>query len=137
MAAQEQRMFSISQLAAAGEVNVQTIRFYERAGILKPIARSDSGYRVYNDESLRRLRFIRHAKDLGFKLEEIQALLNLRNRSVGRSDQVRKKAQGKLEEVQRKITHLRSLERTLKSLVSDCENRVASDCCPIIQKMED
>ena len=130
------KTLTIGQLAKAAGVNVQTVRFYEREGILKPQTRLDSGYRVYNEDSLKRLHFIRQAKDLGFSLDEIQGLLNLRVRSVDRCNQVRSKAEQKLKDVQQKITHLKKLERTLKSLVSDCENRVVSDCCPIIEKME-
>ena len=130
------KTLTIGQLAKAAGVNVQTVRFYEREGILKPQTRLDSGYRVYNEDSLKRLHFIRQAKDLGFSLDEIQGLLNLRVRSVDRCSQVRSKAEQKLKDVRQKITHLKKLERTLKSLVSDCENRVVSDCCPIIEKME-
>jgi len=129
-------MLTIGQLAKAAQVNIQTIRFYEREGILKPSNRLDSGYRVYNDESLKRLHFIRHAKDLGFSLDEIQDLLALRVRSVGRCNQVRTKAEAKLKDVQSKVAHLKKLERTLKKLISDCENRVVSECCPILDKME-
>ena len=130
------KTLTIGQLAKAAGVNVQTVRFYEREGILRPQTRLDSGYRVYNEDSLKRLHFIRQAKDLGFSLDEIQSLLNLRVRSVDRCNQVRSKAEQKLKDVQQKITHLKKLERTLKNLVSDCENRVVSDCCPIIEKME-
>ncbi|MGE3680197.1 MAG: heavy metal-responsive transcriptional regulator [Bdellovibrionales bacterium] len=130
------KTLTIGQLAKAAGVNVQTVRFYEREGILKPQTRLDSGYRVYNEDSLKRLHFIRQAKDLGFSLGEIQGLLSLRVRSVDRCNQVRSKAEQKLKDVQQKITHLKKLERTLKNLVSDCENRVVSDCCPIIEKME-
>ena len=130
------KTLTIGQLAKAAKVNIQTIRYYERQGILKPSTRLDSGYRVYNEESLKRLHFIRHAKDLGFSLDEIQSLLNLRVRSVGRCDQVRSKAEAKLKDVQEKITHLKKLERTLKTLIADCKNRVVSECCPILEKME-
>ncbi len=130
------KTLTIGQLAKAADVNIQTVRFYERKGILKPQTRLESGYRIYNEDSLRRLRFIRHAKDLGFSLNEIQSLLNLRVRSVESCNQVKLKAEQKLKDVQQKIVQLRTLERTLKGLVSDCENRVVSDCCPIIKKME-
>lgn len=127
---------TIGQLAKAAGVNVQTVRFYEREGILKPQTRLQSGYRVYNEESLKRLYFIRQAKDLGFSLEEIRSLLSLRVRSANHCDQVRLRAEKKLNDVQQKIRHLKNLERTLKGLISDCQSRVVSDCCPIIEKME-
>ena len=128
--------FTIGQLAKAAGVNIQTLRFYERAGILKPQSRRESGYRVYNEESLKRLHFIRQAKNLGFSLKEIQNLLNLRIKSTERCTQVRIKAEHKLKTVQEKIMYLRNLEKTLRSLILNCKKRVVSDCCPIIDKME-
>lgn len=134
--ANESTTFSIGELAKRAGVNIQTIRFYEREGVLKATAKRESGYRIYNEASLKKLRFIRHAKELGFSLKEINELLNFRIKSVPRCEKVRGKAQTKLKEIQEKIMHLRQLEKTLKSLVSDCENRVVSDCCPILAKME-
>lgn len=129
-------LYTIGNLAKAAKVNIQTIRFYERKGILKPIQRRESGYRVYDGDSLRRLSFIRHAKELGFSLKEIQELLNLRVRSVQGCDRVRSKAEKKLQDIQTKIDHLRELEGTLKELIQDCKNRKISDCCPILDRME-
>ena len=131
-----QAFYSIGQLAKKAHVNVQTIRFYERRGILKPIRREDSGYRKYDDDSLKRLHFIRQAKELGFSLKEIHELLSLRVRSVQTCDWVRAKASEKLEEIRKKIIQLRDLEKTMKELILDCENRQVSDCCPILEKME-
>jgi len=128
--------FTIGELAKKAAVNIQTIRFYERQGILKPVERLDSGYRKYDGDSLKRLHFILQAKELGFSLKEIQDLLGLRIRSVQACERVRAKATQKLDEVKRKIIHLRKLEKTLKNLISDCEQRQVSDCCPILEKME-
>lgn len=127
---------TIGQLAKAAKVNIQTVRFYERQGILKPVNRTDSGYRVYDKESLRRLNFILQAKELGFSLKEINDLLVLRVRSVQTCDRVRKKAQEKLTDIQGKISQLKKMEKTLKELVGNCKNRVVSDQCPILDKME-
>ena len=136
MAMEHQKIFTIGQLAKAARVNPQTLRFYERKGILKPANRLQSRYRIYNRESLKRLRFIKQAQGMGFTLDEIQSLLNLRVRSVQRCDQVRTKAEMKLRDVRSRIAQLKRLEQTLAKLVSDCESRVVSDCCPIIDKME-
>lgn len=137
MANSPQKTLTIGQLAKAARVNPQTLRFYERKGILKPVSRLDSKYRVYDQESLKRLRFIKQAQEMGFSLDEIQSLLNLRVRSVQRCDQVRAKAELKLKDVRARIAQLRRLEQTLAELISDCEGRIVSDCCPIIDKMED
>lgn len=131
-----QAFYTIGQLAKKAQVNVQTIRFYERRGILKPIRREESGYRKYDGDSLKRLHFIRQAKELGFSLKEIQDLLGLRIRSVETCNRVRNKATEKLDEIQRKIFQLKNLEKTMKRLIADCENRQVSDCCPILEKME-
>lgn len=130
------KTFTIGQLAKAAQVNPQTLRFYERKGILRPTNRLESKYRVYDLTSLKRLRFIKQAKSMGFSLDEIQSLLNLRIRSADRCSHVRAKAERKLKDVRDRISQLRSLERTLVELVSDCENRVVSDSCPILEKME-
>lgn len=129
-------LYTIGQIAKEARVNVQTVRFYERRGILKPIKREDSGYRKYDEESLRRLHFIRQSKKLGFSLKEIQDLLGLRVRSVETCERVKAKATNKLEEIQKKITQLRELEKTMKELILDCNNRKVSDCCPILEKIE-
>lgn len=130
------KYFTIGQLAKAAQVNPQTLRFYERKGILKPTSRLESKYRIYDHESLKRIRFIKQAQGMGFSLDEIQDLLNLRVRSVHRCDQVRVKAEVKLKNVRAKIVQLKKLERTLAVLISDCKNRVVSECCPILEKME-
>lgn len=127
---------TIGQLATAAKVNIQTIRFYERQGILRPLHRTGAGYRVYDKDSLKRLNFILQAKELGFSLKEINDLLGLRVRSVQTCDRVRKKAQEKLTDIQGKISRLKKMEKTLKALIGNCKNRVMSDQCPILEKME-
>ncbi|MBI3581410.1 MAG: heavy metal-responsive transcriptional regulator [Nitrospinae bacterium] len=131
-----EKTFTIGRLAKAASVNIQTVRFYEREGILRPFSRKASGYRVYDEESLKRLVFVRRAKTLGFSLKEINNLLGLRARSVEQCDKVRAKADDKLQEVREKIKHLKFLEKTLKRLVSECESRSVPNCCPIIEKIE-
>ena len=128
--------YTIGELAKRAAVNIQTIRFYEREGILEPVARTEAGYRVYDAESLKRLSFIRQAKEFGFGLKEINELLSLRVRNVVHCNKVQMRARQKLKEVQDRITSLKSLERTLEGLINDCQNRVVSDCCPILDKME-
>ncbi|MCB0327093.1 MAG: heavy metal-responsive transcriptional regulator [Bdellovibrionales bacterium] len=128
--------FTIGRLSKMANVNIQAIRYYEREDLLEPVIRKDSGYRLYNDESLKRLHFILEAKNLGFTLKEIQSLLSLRIQSKTRCDHVRKRTEMKLKNVRQKIGQLRKIERTLKKLILDCENRVISDQCPILEQME-
>ncbi len=132
-----ERRLTIGVLATAAGVNVQTIRFYERKGLLKPVARLSSGYRLYDTECVKRLNFIIQAKGLGFSLAEVKALLVLRVRLSGNPDKVRAKVEKKLEEIRRKIAQLRQLEKTLTQLADDCRNRKVTDHCPIIERMEE
>lgn len=127
--------FTIGQLAKIAKVNIQTVRFYERQEILEPDTRLDSGYRIYTEESFKKLLFIRQAKQLGFSLDEIKDLIGLRIKSPGTREKVRIKAEKKLKEVRSKINSLKTLERTLSSLIGDCERGV-SQCCPILDRME-
>ena len=132
----ESKSYTAGQLAKVANVNIQTVRFYDRQGILKPASRTEAGYRVYDKEGVKRLNFIIQAKELGFSLKEIKEFLELRVQSVQTCDRVRKKTTEKLKDIQNKIAHLKKLEKTFKDLIGDCENRVISDQCPILEKME-
>lgn len=127
---------TIGRVAKAVGVNVQTIRYYERLNLLSPTARRPSGYRLYGDEEVRRLRFIKNAQALGFTLHEIEDLLNLRVRSTARCGDVQRKAQAKLEQVERKVRDLQALATALRSLLHDCRAGQPTDCCPILQSLE-
>ena len=124
------------ELAKKANVNIETLRYYERNNLLKPHHRNSSGYRVFNEENLKRLNFIRKAKDLGFSLKETKELLSLKSSSAKGRERVRLKAISKIKDVKMKIKNLKALETTLNKLINDCENRVISDSCPIIEKVE-
>ncbi len=128
--------YTIGQLARVAEVNTQTLRFYERKGLLKPTKRLDSKYRIYDTDSLKQIRFIRAAKSMGFSLKEIHELLRLRASTPGRCEGVQTKAANKLKEVRERMASLKKLESTLLELISDCKKRVVNEGCPIIEKME-
>ncbi|MBK9307782.1 MAG: heavy metal-responsive transcriptional regulator [Nitrospira sp.] len=105
---------TIGQFAKMVGVSVQTVRYYERCNLLQPTDRKASGYRVYSDDALKRLRFIKNAQTLGFALREVNDLLNLRVSSVARCGTVQVKAQAKLRQVEAKVRDLRALARALK-----------------------
>lgn len=128
--------YTIGELAKQASVNIQTIRFYERKGILRPLARTDAGYRLYNENHLSDLRFVIHAKELGFSLKEIKELLILRSPSSERCASARQKASEKLSEVRSKIRQLKQIESVLKGLIKECEAQPNPDECPIITNME-
>lgn len=133
----KEQLYSIGLLAEKGHVNIQTIRYYERIRLLLPKVRRDAKkIRFYDDESLHTLNFIKHAQELGFQLEEIKDLLKLRSENTGRCERVRKRATEKLENVQAKIQSLKSIEKTLKKLITECEARKGQEECPIIEGME-
>lgn len=127
---------TIGQLAKMASVTVPTVRYYERRNLLKPSDRKVSGYRVYGDDAVRRLRFIRNAQVLGFTLREINELLNLRVSSVARCGTIQVKAQAKLRQVEAKARDLRALARALKRLIRMCLAGQPTDHCPILQKLD-
>jgi len=129
---------TIGRLAKSVGVNVQTVRYYERRRLLIPTDRKPSGYRLYGDEAIQRLRFIKNAQALGFTLREIADLLNLRVTSTARCGDVQKKALAKLEQVEAKVRDLRALARALKSLVQTCRaGRQPTERCPILNNLEE
>ena len=128
---------TIGQVAAVGNVNVQTIRYYERRGLLPAADRSPSGYRMYSYDAVARLRFIRHAQQLGFSLAEIHELLALRVRNGSSCRSVAEKTRTKLQVVERRIRDLERMRRTLRRLAAACSARRATDPCPILETLED
>ncbi len=123
----------IGQLAKQSGVPIDTIRHYERIGLLKPATRLASGYRRYGDTEARRLRFIRRAKDLGFTLVEIRELLAL---STG-SDMtyVRHAAQKRLDDVARRIEDLKRIQLSLRELIEICPGHGRTEACPILNAL--
>src|SRR5438093_13490385 len=94
---------TIGQVAAAADVNIQTIRYYERRGLFPTPRRTPAGYRQYAEDAVARLRFIKHAQELGFSLQEVQELLALRVRQGAACDVVERKTRQKIEVVQQRI----------------------------------
>lgn len=124
---------SIGQLARQAGVGIDTIRYYERDGLLTPAGRLASGYRRYGVIELRRLRFIRRAKALGFSLEDIRTLLTLsEQRSVAR---IRQAAQGKLADIDARIEELTRIRAGLHTLIAACPGHGRSEQCPILNAL--
>ena len=127
---------TISRAAAKASVGVETIRFYERKGLieqpLKPLA---GGYRIYPAETVARISFIRQAQELGFSLREIVELLSLRADPSADCSDVRVQATMKLEEVNRKITRLKVIRGALEDLVAACPGRGALRACSIMDAL--
>lgn len=128
---------TIGQVAQAAAVNIQTIRYYERRGLFAPPRRTPAGYRQYAEDAVSRLRFIKHAQELGFSLKEIQDLLGLRVRHGAACDAVERKTRQKIALVEQKIRDLQRLGRTLDGLAAACAARTPTDDCPILEALED
>ncbi|HRI39947.1 MAG TPA: heavy metal-responsive transcriptional regulator [Nitrospira sp.] len=126
----------IGQLAKQVGVNIETIRYYERLNLLAPMSRLPSGYRLYNRDSQRRLRFIKNAQALGFTLHEIEELLDLRASSKARCGDIQRKAETKLKHVEAKVGDLQALARALRGVIRTCRAGRPSDHCPILASLE-
>jgi MerR family mercuric resistance operon transcriptional regulator len=127
---------TIGQLARRARVNRETVRYYERRRLLQRPSRSIAGYRVFPDAAIKRLRFIRRAKMLGFSLEEIKELLALRVGSIDTCDRVRERNLIKIADIDRKIEALRQIRTSLNSLVTACSRRRKTNECPILDSLE-
>lgn len=125
----------IGTLAKRAGVSIDTVRYYERGGLLAPKARLASGYRRYSELEVARLRFIRRAQALGFSLKEVKQLLALSNlRDVSR---VKRAAQEKLADVEERIASLERVRNGLATLVAACPGHGRAADCPILKALGD
>jgi MerR family mercuric resistance operon transcriptional regulator len=125
---------AIGKLSMHTGINIETIRYYERVGLLPAPARSSGGYRLYGTDHLKRLNFIRRARALGFSLAEVRKLLTLADQRRRPCAEVRVVAAAHLEDVKGKIADLRQMERVLKETVARCEAGSGSHC-PMIDAL--
>ncbi len=116
--------------------NIETVRYYERVGLMPDPVRSEGGHRLYSEEHVRRLRFIRRCRELGFTIEEIRALLALVDRRDYTCAEVRDISVAHVEEIGRKIKDLRRLEKTMHRMVQACDGGPVPDC-PVIDALFD
>lgn len=128
---------TIGQLAERAGVNIQTVRYYERRGLMPRPSRTRAGYREYRPEAADRLRFIRRAQELGFSLEEIAELLALRVKHASACAEVEARARAKIAVVDRKIAELQRMRSTLERLAAACEAHEPTSECPILEALED
>jgi MerR family copper efflux transcriptional regulator len=126
---------NIGQAAAASGVTAKMIRHYEELKLLRPATRTAAGYRVYDEKEVHTLRFIRRARDLGFSIKEIEALLALWQNRHRASADVRRLAGEHLAALERKIQELQAMRRTLEQLIHHCHGDERPDC-PILDDLE-
>lgn len=127
---------TIGRLARSSGVGVETIRFYEREGLLPEPERLPSGYRLYAGAAVSRVRFIRQAKELGFTLKEIQDLLGLRVQPDSTCADVRRKALAKIADIEERIRALERVRGALERLARRCRGRGPTSACPILEELD-
>lgn len=124
------------QLAQTAAVHVETLRYYERRGLLKRPPRSATNYRLYPEDAVRQVRFIKRAQELGFSLREVKELLALRSgHSASSAERIRERATAKLKDIDEKIRSLQSMKRALQPLVAACPGRGSVSGCPIMESL--
>jgi MerR family mercuric resistance operon transcriptional regulator len=127
---------TIGELGARAGVNIETLRYYERRGLLSPPARTNSNYRAYSDDTVRVVRFIKRAQELGFSLNEIKELLSLRAAPAAQCCDVRERAEQKIREIEQKIRSLQAMREALAVLTSECPGETPITECPILEAID-
>jgi MerR family mercuric resistance operon transcriptional regulator len=132
----DMKALTIGRLAKDIGINLETVRYYERRGLLPKPPRSASGYRLFPEDAAKRLKFIRRAKELGFSLREIRELLSLRVAHNASCVAVCRKADAKIADIESKIKSLESMKKTLRKLRSACAGRGPISECSILESLE-
>jgi len=127
---------TIGKLAKKAEVNVETVRYYERRGLIPKPPRPRSGYRQYSQDIVARIRFIKRAKEMGFSLKEISELLSLRVDPNTTCGDVKRRAEIKIADIEGKIRSLQSIKRALSKLVALCSGQGPTSECPIMEVLD-
>jgi MerR family transcriptional regulator, copper efflux regulator len=125
----------IGDVARIAELSIDAVRFYEREGLLGRVRRSQSGQRRYDDETVRRLAFVRRATALGFSLAEVKSLLTLRVSARMPCDRVRERAVAKLADIDGRIAELQKMRDALARLAESCEQGAALGACPFLDEL--
>jgi Hg(II)-responsive transcriptional regulator len=126
----------IGKVAREAGVNVDTLRYYERRGLLEEPERTRSGYREYPSEAVRLIRFIKRSQDLGFTLHEVEELLRLREDQSATCAEVREAARSKIADIDHKVESLLAMRRALAKLVKSCARNGQTRECPILEALE-
>lgn len=129
--------YTISQLACAAQVAPSTLRYYERVGLLKPEGRSEGNYRLYSDQSLRKLQFIRAAQAVGFTLDDLQELLRAPGTSAEACRQVQTLIEERLIDIAQRLKDLRHVQRVLQSALAQCRRHERSGVCHVLQALHE
>lgn len=130
-------MLTVGKVAKSAAVSADTVRFYEKEGLLTPARKSAAGYRLYGDDTVRRLRFIKHAQDCGFSLAEVRELLTLRAAEDACCTDVKGVAVHKKLLIESKIRTLQAMSQALSELIAQCDGgQLPLDACPILAALD-
>ncbi len=130
-------MLTIGKVAEKAQVTADSIRYYEREGLIKPVKKSDSGYRLYTEEAIRRIGFIKHAQQCGFSLAEIRELLDLKSDDRACCDDIYRVAVEKKLQLETKLKALKTMSEALTRLIDICSHdRKSLEECPILGALE-
>ena len=127
---------SVGQLAKRCGVNAQTVHFYEREGLLPKPPRTAGGYRAFPSDAVARVCFIKQAQAVGFALDEVRELLELRNHPETACPQVQRRAEDKIADVAAKVRDLQTIRRELTRLAKACAGRAKPHTCPLLEALE-
>lgn len=125
-----------SEVAAQARVNTQTLRYYERRGLLPEPTRTSSGYRNYGDDAVRVVRFVKRAQQLAFTLDDIEDLLHLAGGGPDSCDEAKAMARSRIDDLQRRIDELVGMRDALTRLIETCGESRAERECPILHEIE-
>ena len=127
---------TIGEVAERAKVHIETLRYYERRGLVASPPRSVSNYRLYPEGAVRRVRFIKRAQELGFSLKEIKELLSLRAAPEAGCAEVRAHAEAKIRDIDEKIGSLTAMKDALSKLVAECSGEGSLADCPILESLD-
>jgi MerR family transcriptional regulator, copper efflux regulator len=127
-------VMKIGEVAKRSHIGIETIRYYEREGLLLEPERRPSGYRQYDESTVERLEYIRRAKDLGFTLADIKELLELSFVAHAGCDHIRQRAEAKITDIEEKIRSLQQMKRSLGKIVERCGKKNSTEDCPLVHK---
>ncbi|MDC4207003.1 MAG: Hg(II)-responsive transcriptional regulator (plasmid) [Candidatus Manganitrophus sp.] len=128
---------TIGQLAKRAGVKIETVRYYERRGLILEPPRRESGYRQYAEDAVARIQFIKRAQELGFSLKEILELLSLRVDRHTTCKDVRQRAEAKISDIEVKIADLKRMKQALVKVTNACSGRGPTSECPILEAMNE
>ena len=127
---------TIGEVAEQARVNTETLRYYERRGLVARPPRSASNYRLYPEDAVQRVRFIKRAQELGFSLKDIKELLSLRGAPEAECGEIRAHAEAKIKDIDEKVSALMAMKSALSKLVTECSGEGPLTECPILESLD-